>query len=331
MQLSKLPVGRFLHSVLAAALLQVAGSVFAAIGGGLWSLTALWHVALGAVLVSLSGFVVKNAPSWLATIAQWLGAPPPAAGAALVILALAGLATTSCSPPQASAAPVLSAGPVGLFGALAPGDSLGPYVFTVGAVPGATGYSWTLTTSATNGTWSNVPTNAATTTPSFTFSIAATGGVWDSVSLQLCVKGTSGVRSTKGPACTTWKVLRYLPTPTSMSGDSSRLGPISMMVRVPGGSLPIWGTGGQTASYPAGTVFKACVFWRFGSGKVAAVGADTTGCGVIAAAQFRADRRSGFTAAESSWLSGACDPWSACLLGLGAIRSRLDVLLVHRA
>src|SRR6185437_13513393 len=101
----------------------------------------------------------------------------------LLLTALALVAAPSCSPPAADAAPVLRAGPIDLGGFLAPGDSLGPYTFTVPAVPGATGYSWTLTTSGTNGVWSNVPTGQATASPTLTFTLAS-GAPWDSVSLQ---------------------------------------------------------------------------------------------------------------------------------------------------
>ncbi len=245
----------------------------------------------------------------------------------LLLTALALVAAPSCSPPAADAAPVLRAGPIDLGGFLAPGDSLGPYTFTVPAVPGATGYSWTLTTSGTNGVWSNVPTGQATASPTLTFTLTS-GAPWDSVSLQLCVKGTSSVRSTKAPGCTSWRVLRYLPSPTSLSGDSSKLGPISMMVRIDGGDLPTWGSS-QHATKPIGASWKNCVFWRFGSGHVLAVG-DTTGCGAVAAAQFRPDRLIGYTPAEQEWQSGACLTWSGCLSGLGlGRRAPADALLVH--
>ena len=326
-------LGRAIHGILAGIVLQVAGALLGALGGGVWSLTALFHVATAAAGTYLSAYLVRQAPSWLAWLAQQLGGAPPTSAAG-ILLVLVALSLASCSPPQAAAAPVLRAGPVGLLGTLvSAGDSLGPYTFAVNPVAGATGYKWTVTASATNGTWGNLPAGTATTSPSVTFTLAAVGGAWDSVSLQLCVTGTSAVRSAKAPACISWKVLRYLPSPTSLSGDSSRLGPISMMIRDRFTRLPHWGTNiKDSIDVGAGPVaWKVCAFWRFGSGHVLAVG-DTLGCGPVAAAQFRADRLTGYTAAEAAWQSGACLTWGGCLSGLGlGRRLPADALLTHRA
>lgn len=310
-----------LHALAVCVIVGAATSLQSLIAAGTWT----WH----ALLFGLIGGVLSAAAGWL--IRQLNGAPPANGTAAMVAFLLLLLPLASCSPPQAQAAPVMASGPLGLSGFLAPGDSLGPYTFTVPAVPGATGYKWTATVAATNGTWTNVPSATVTAGPAITFTLAS-GGVWDSVSLQLCVTGTSPVRSAKAPACTNWKVLRYLPSPTSLSGDSSKLGPISMMVRIDGGDLPTWGPS-QHASKTVGQSWKQCVFWRFGSGHVLAVG-DTTGCGAIAAVQFRADRVTGYSPAELDWQSGACLQWSGCVSGLGLgprFHMPPDVLLTHRA
>lgn len=321
-------LGTWIHSVLSGLVLQVVGSVLAAVGGGLFSVTALLHIALGAVGVFISAYVVRNSPTWLTWLGGKLGGAPPASAAGIVLLVLA-LPLASCSPPVADAAPVLASGPIGFAGALAPGDSLGPYTFTVPAVPGATGYSWTLTTSATNGTWSNVPAGTTTTAPSLSFTLAASAGVWDSVSLQLCVKGTSGVRSTKVPACASWKVYRYLPTPTSLSGDSSHLGLMSLMVRSPTeDTITAHGANAHITVATNGTI-QFCTVARFGSGDLALLGTDTT-CMATALRDFRPDRFQHLTVQEQNFLAGACSPWSACLLGY-APRVAPDALRTRRA
>lgn len=312
-----------LHALAVAAIVGAATAVQSLLAAGTWT----WH----ALVFGLIGGVMSAAAGWL--IRQLNSPTPPPSGttAALLAFLLLLLPLASCSPPQAEAAPVMAAGPVGLSGFLAPGDSLGPYTFTLPAIPGASGYKWTVTDSATNGAFPALPTGISTSAPTFTFTLP-TGGAWDSVSLKLCVTGTSSVRSAKAPGCASWKVLRYLPSPTSLSGDSSKLGPISLMVRRQGGQLPVWGPG-QNATLVIGQVSVGCVFWRFGSGHVLAVGADTTGCGAIAAVQFRPDRLTNYTAAEAAWQSGACLTWADCLsgLGLGTLRVPADELRIRRA
>ncbi len=331
MNLKSIMLGRALHSLLSGIGLQVAGALFGALGGGLWSLSALGHVALGAVVTGISSYVVRQTPTWLAWLAKALGAPPaaPTSSAGILLVLLAAAAMSSCSPPAADAAPVLTSGPVGLAGALlAPGDSLGPYTFTVAPVAGASGYSWTVTASGTNGTFTNLPTGTATASPSLSFTLA-TGGIWDSVSLQLCVKGTSSVRSTKAAACTSWKVYRYLSSPTALSGDSSKLGPISLMLRSPSEDSLFRNGSGVYARVAVGGTAQFCAFIRFGSGHVAAITA-ASACPAVAAANFAAPRLTGYTAAESAWLSGSCATWASCLAGVGLLRQRADIL-VHRA
>lgn len=248
---------------------------------------------------------------------------------AALLAAVALAAAPSCSPPAADAAPVLVRGPVAFAGALAPGDSVGPYTFTIPAVSGASAYSWTVTASGTNGAWTNLPTGTSTTTPTLSFT-AASGGTWDSVSFQLCVKGTSPVRSSKGQACTTWKVYRYLASPTSLTGDSSRLGPLSLMLRSPQqDSLQGRGHGVYAHTVTGGTA-TFCAFIRFGSGHVAGVTPNAT-CPPVGATNFRADRLASLTPAESAWLSGGCATWAGCLSGFGLIRQRPDVLQTHVA
>lgn len=308
-----------LHALLVAIIVGGATALQAALASGTWT----WH----ALLFGLVGGILSAAAGWL--IRTLNGGPPPAAAAVVLLAGLTGL-LASCSPPQASAAPVMRAGPIGLAGVLAPGDSLGPYTFAVPAVSGAGGYSWTLTVSATNGSWSNLPTNAGTTAPSFGFTIAAAGGVWDSVSLQLCVKGTSAVRSSKGTACTSWKVYRYLASPTALTGDSSKLGPISMMLRSPTeDSLYRNGSGVYAHAVTRGTALF-CAFIRFGSGHVAGI-TPTSSCATVAPANFLSTRLGALTSAEAGWLSGSCLTWPSCLSGLGAVRAPRDALLIHVA
>lgn len=318
------------HRLIGLVVTNIATSVQALLTTG-WTWHALVYGTIAAMLVAIAGWYIgtKDPADTGMTTSAAPTPPIPPATAGLLLLALLSLATTSCSPPQAQAAPVLISGPMAFSGALLPGDSLGPYVFSANSVPGATGYKWTVTASATNGAWTNLPNASVTTSPGLTFTLSS-GGAWDSVSLQLCVTGTSSTRSAKAPACTSWKVMRYLPSPTSLVGDSSRLGPISFMLRLPGGNLPVWGSGGQSITIPAGTSFRACSIWRFGSGHVAAVGPDTTSCGAVVAAQFNPTRINRLTAAEAAWVSGSCN-WSNCLLGLGSVKSLPDALLVHRA
>lgn len=249
-------------------------------------------------------------------------------GAVLALISLfLALPAASCNPPVADAAPVMVAGPSALSGALAPGDSLGPYTFSVAPVSGATGYRWTLSDSATNGVFPGIPTSSNTTSPSITFTLP-TGGAWDSVSLRLCVTGTSAVRTAKASACANWKVLRYLPSPTSLSGDSTKLAPMSLMVRTPTGDLPVGLGGVQHSTMTTNGTLQFCTFVRFGSGTVA--GLDTvSACVGVAVRSFAKYRLRAVTAQEAAWLAGGCSSWAAC--ALGSIRALPDVLLTHRA
>lgn len=306
-----------LHALAVCVIVGAATSLQSLIAAGTWT----WH----ALLFGLIGGVLSAAAGWL--IRQLNGAPPANGTAAIVAFLLLLLPLASCSPPAAEGAPVLVRGPLAFSGVLAPGDSVGPYIFTAPAVSGATGYSWTLTASATNGTWANLPAGAATSTPTLTFTVAS-GGTWDSVSFQLCMKGTSPVRSSKGQACTSWKLYRYLSSPTSLTGDSSRLGPLSLMLRSPQEDSLKPG-GGVYAHTQTGAMATFCAFIRFGSGDVAGVTPNPT-CPTVATANFRASRLASLTGAESAWLSGSCTPWANCLAGLGlGRRVPTDALLVH--
>lgn len=314
-----------LHRLIVGALIGAAVAIQNVIATGAWTWHALLFGILGGVLSGLAGWYISTKDP-----ADTDSAPPASAGPTSVVgilLLLALLPLASCNPPAASAAPVLRSGPVGFAGALAPGDSLGPYTFTVGPVGGATGYKWTVTATATNGTWGNLPAGTMTATPSLTFTLAAVGGAWDSVALQLCVTGTSAVRSAKAPACTSWKVNRYLASPTALTGDSSRLAPISLMLRASPQDSVTRGGESVASHVLIGQSIQFCSIIRFGSGHVAGI-SPAPACAGILAANFRPDRLT-LSGPEAAWLSGACGTWAACLAGFSVL-VRAD-MLPHRA
>lgn len=261
----------------------------------------------------------------------------------LLLTAVLAAAQPSCSPTPAVAAPVVS-GPIGFTGALAPGDSIGPYVFRLpSATPGATGYAWTLAVSKTNGTFPGAPFAQNTVGDSLLITVP-TGGAWDSVTFTLTVKPTSTLRSAKAAASTTWTLYRYLASPSSFVVDSTRLGPISMTIRndtvltLANGmvtttartTVSSHGAATNTVLLTSSTV-QLCAYVRFGSGLMTPVG-DTLNCGRIGSMYFKASRLAQLpTPAESRWLSAAClTDWSSCLVGQVPSVVR-DALLVHRA
>ena len=282
MNLKSIMLGRALHSLLSGIGLQVAGALFGALGGGLWSLSALGHVALGAVVTGISSYVVRQTPTWLAWLAKALGAPPAASAGILVVLLA--WPFVSCSPPAASGATLT---------VVAAGDTAKVFAHW-GAVNRATSYSYSLTTLATNGTWTSLATGVSTTATSV--ALFPTSSTADTAVFQLCVaavgaSGSSAIGCTPSAAnsANTWR--RKLGSPTPI------LDSVTALLLVP-----------QHDTIVIGASHTLCPFWQMGNGAVVMRSGDAAACGTAYVSSYSAAQRT-VTVDQQALVDGRCLTW----------------------
>jgi hypothetical protein len=152
-------------------------------------------LGLGTVVVALLGFLLNKVKALDPKSAPPAAAPTPPAGSAplavlLALLAVSGGVLASCSPRAASGATI---------SVMALGDTA-RISFHWPAVTKATGYTYTITAIATNGTWTGLPTAAVTASTSGT--ALATSATADTAVFQLCATAT-GPAGSSAVGCST--------------------------------------------------------------------------------------------------------------------------------
>ena len=118
---------------------------------------------------------------------------------------------------MAQAAEVRVSGPTGDL--IAPGDSLS-YGLSWGAAQRATSYLVTVSASATNGTWTGLPSSQAVLSGT-TLSFKAVSLAWDSATFTAVVQSVDAVGPTGKTSTVSWRVRRRATAPGPITVDSS--------------------------------------------------------------------------------------------------------------
>jgi hypothetical protein len=279
-------LGTVIHSLLNGLLLSVVGSLLGALAGGIFSPALLVHVAIGAIGTNVSAYIVRNSPSWLTWLGQKLGgAPPPASAAGILVLLLCALPLASCAPPAAAGATLT---------VMAAGDTAKVFAHWP-VVNRATGYTYTLTTLATNGTWTGLATGTATAATSVSLGPISTTA--DTAVFQLCVTATGasgaspiGCTPSAANAANTWRRKLGTPTPVMDSVTALLLLPSHLALTV-----------GQTAPAP-------CPFYQLGNGAVGMRAGDSASCTSAYIATYSETQRA-LTPDQQALVDGRCITW----------------------
>lgn len=208
----------------------------------------------------------------------------PAATAMLAFVLLL-LPLASCSPPAAEGA---------TLSVMAAGDTAKVFAHWP-SVNRATSYSYSLTTVATNGTWTGLPTGATTTVTNVALLPVSTNS--DSAVFQLCVTATGpagsspiGCTASVASAANTWH--RKLGTPQPVF-DS-----VTALFLVP-----------SRDSLVIGATHTLCPFWEMGNGAVVMRSSDATSCTGSYQATYSALQRS-VTADQQMVIDSRCLTWT---------------------
>lgn len=274
---------KFLHGFVVGLVLSVLASpsVGGLVSSGVFTLATLWHAVVVAAVSYLWGYLVKNAPGWFGA-----GSSSGTAGAArlgvLLALLAASPAILACPPAPANAASVT---------VMAVGDSA-KITFHWPAVNKATGYTYTVSALASNGTWTGLPVNQATAATSG--SAVGVSSTADTAVFQVCAtavgaSGSSaiGCSSSTAGAANTWRRKLQPPAPV-VDSVAIRPNPVTL----------------QLASSRI-----ACSFQGFDGGQMAERTADKPACDSIYRKSFTSAHRSP-SAAEQAYADTATWQWS---------------------
>lgn len=268
----------------------VAAALTGVVSSSLWSLATLLHGILGAAIVALAATIAKaSTPS-----------SPPSSGsgpAAMLLLGAlvgGGILAMGCSTPAAEGASIT---------VMAAGDTARVFAHWP-AVNRATGYTYTLTTVATNGTWTALPTGATTTTTSVAVLPVSTNS--DSAVFQLCVTaagpaGSSpvGCTASTANAANTWH--RKLGTPQPVF-DS-----VTALILLP-----------ADTTLAIGAHLVLCPFYEMGNGAIVMRSSDAPSCAARYQANYSIAQRT-VTVDQQMIVDASCLSWHNANPAVGSL------------
>lgn len=254
-------------------------------------LAAIFHAPIPGDLHGFAAVVVNwCAAMGLHAVAKKTGLVTDArTGLAIALLAASAVGASSCAT-RVDGAP----GKPALEVLAATGDTAKLFVSWVAVSGKATGAQLTALVTATNGTWTALPT-AAPVTPSGTMTLIVTSATADSALFQVCMRATAGPNISPTQGCSGTRQWRRVLLPPIVNIDSLLgliVGPSTMTL-----------TG-------IGTTGQLCAYYKFTSGHVAMRAGDALGCQVDYGTRFSVFEKA-VTNTEQVWADGRCQKWTS--------------------